>query len=70
MYRLWLKNGNDGNNMDNFALLWDIGKIFGMLEDLSAPNKATRHFFIYAKMSQVCMFTMSFMPRMVQTCKF
>ena len=31
----------DGNNMDNFAMLWKIDKIFGMLEDLMATNKAT-----------------------------
>ena len=35
----------DGNNMDNFAMLWKIDKIFGMLEDLMATNKATRHFY-------------------------
>ena len=35
----------DGNNMDNFAMPWNIDKIFGMLEDLIATNKATRHIF-------------------------
>ena len=40
----------DGNKMDNFALSWNIDKIFGMLEDLITTNKATRHFFFYAKM--------------------
>ena len=35
----------DGNKMDNFVMLWNIDKIFCMLEDLIATNKATRHFF-------------------------
>ena len=34
----------DGNNMDNFAMLWNIDKIFGTLEDLIAINKATKRF--------------------------
>ena len=36
----------EGNNIDNFAIPWNIDNIFGMLEDLSATNKATRHFLI------------------------
>ena len=38
MYRYGLK---DGNNLDISAMLWNIGKIFGMLEDLTTANKAT-----------------------------
>ena len=38
-----------GNNWDNFAMLWNFDKIFGMLEDLSANNKATRHFLFLLK---------------------
>ena len=36
--------GLKDDNRDNFILLWNIGKIFGMLEDLIVNNKATRHF--------------------------
>ena len=39
--------------MDNFAMLWNIDKIFGMLEDLMAINKAARHFVIFAKIGQI-----------------
>ena len=39
----------DGNNMDNFAMPWNIDKIFGMFENLIATNKATRHFFDWCK---------------------
>ena len=31
----------DGSNKDNFAMLWNIDKIFGMFEDLIATNRAT-----------------------------
>ena len=38
-----------GNMTDNFEMLWNIGKIFGMSEDLIATNTATRHFFDWWK---------------------
>ena len=36
-----------GINLDNFPMLWNIDKIFGMLEDLIATKKATSHFFLF-----------------------
>ena len=35
----------DGNNINNFAMPWNIDKIFGILEDLMDTIKATKHFF-------------------------
>ena len=40
-----LYGSRDGNDMDNFAMPWNIDKIFGMLEELIATNKATGQFF-------------------------
>ena len=47
----------DGNNKDKFAMIWNIDKRFGMLEELIAiaTNEAIRHFLIDAKVGQICM---------------
>ena len=35
--------------MGNFAMLWNIDKMFDMLKNLKANNKVTKHFLIYAQ---------------------